>query len=344
MTNKEILLSAIRLQKTPRVPVIKLAGGVWLYERHGLSLQEILDQPPAQYADLMLRNNEELGLDMIWTGAGLNHVLLRAVGAKMTFDKVGAASTVDEPLITNAEDLDRIKTDSPENIPGMENLLEATRILSERVGNEVLIGVSQWGPFSLAGLIMGLEKFMVYTMRDRAGTEQILEFTRTLVEKYLQLFREAGAGLVNLSEPSASMISPKMFQDLALPYIKKTNEAFKDQGVARMLHICGNTTKLLDLIPGTGTDLFSFDYKVDLAAAKEKLGGKIAFAGNIDPVSVVFDGTEADVTAAAESCIRIAGTTAGYVLMPGCDIPPKTRIENVKAMVSAAHRTADNGK
>jgi len=340
MTNKEILLSAIKLQKTPRVPVIKLAGGVWLFERHGLSLQDVLDMPPARYADLMLRYNEELGLDLIWTGAGLNHVLLSAIGVKVTFNKVGAASTVDEPVISSVEDLDRFKNRSPENDPGMENLLEATRILSEQVGNEVLIGVSQWGPFSMAGLLMGLEKFMVYTMRDRAGTEQIIEFTRKLAVKYLELFREAGAGLVNLSEPSASMISPKMFQELAMPCIKKANDAFKDKGVARMLHICGNTTKLLDLIPETGTDLFSFDYKVDLAEAKEKLGGKVAFAGNIDPVSVIFEGTEEDVTKAAENCIGIAGTTAGYVLMPGCDIPPKTRIENLKAMASAAHRTA----
>ena len=341
MTNKEILLSAIRLQKTPRVPVIKLAGGVWLYERHGLSLQDVLDMPPAQYADLMLRDNEELGMDLIWTGAGLNHVLLRTIGSKVTFDKVGAASTVEEPMISSAEDLDKIKSPSLENDPGIANLLEATRILSERVGNEVLIGVSQWGPFSLAGLMMGLEKFMVYIMRDKAGTERILAFTQELVEKYLELFREAGVGLVNFSEPSASMISPKMFQDLAMPCIRKTNDAFRDKGVARMLHICGNTTKLLDLIPETGTDLFSFDYKVDLAAAKEKLGGKVAFAGNIDPVGVIFEGTKEDVAKAAENCLRIAGETPGYVLMPGCDIPPKTRIENVKAMASVAHRAID---
>ena len=170
--------------------------------------------------------------------------------------------------------------------------------------------------------MMGLEKFLIYTMRDKAGVRQILEFSQKLVENYLELFLEAGAELVNQSEPSAScdLISPKMFQDLALPYIKRTNDNLEGKAKARMLHICGNTTKLLDLIPETGTDLFSFDYKVDLAAARDKLGGKIAFAGNIDPVSVIFEGTEADVAASADNCIGIAGTTAGYVLMPGCDI------------------------
>ena len=109
MISKEILLSAIHLQKTPRVPVIKLSGGVWIYLSHGLSLQDILELPPEKGADLILRANEELGLDMIWTGAGCNNVLLRAIGAKITFNKIGAAATVAEPLISNADDLDRLK-------------------------------------------------------------------------------------------------------------------------------------------------------------------------------------------------------------------------------------------
>lgn len=341
MTNKEILLSAIRLQNTPRIPVIKLAGGVWIFMRYGLSLQDVMDLPPEKGADLLLRSYEELGLDLLWSGAGCNNVLLRAMGAKITFDKVGAAATVKEPLISNAEDLDKIKTDGLEKDPGFQNLLETTRILSEKAGNDLLIGVSQWGPFSLSGLIMGLDKFIINTIRDKAGTNQLLEFSSQMVVKYLELFAEAGVELVNMSEPTASgdMISPRMFKDLAMPHLKTANDALKNKVSAKMLHICGDTTKILDMIPETGTDLFSFDYKVDLAEARDKLGGKVAFAGNVDPVSVIFDGRSADVTAASEKCINIAGSTPGYVLMPGCDIAPDTKTENIKAMVAAAHKS-----
>jgi uroporphyrinogen decarboxylase len=129
-----------------------------------------------------------------------------------------------------------------------------------------------------------------------------------------------------------------MFQELGLPNLRQVNDALNDKAKAKMLHICGNTTRLLGVIPETGADLYSFDYKVDLAAARDSLCGKIAFAGNIDPVSVIFEGTAEETAEAAKRCLAIAGETVGYVLMPGCDIPPKTKPENVKAMAVAVRR------
>ena len=63
----------------------------------------------------------------------------------------------------------------------------------------------------------------------------------------------------------------------------------------------------------------------------------MAFAGQINPVGIMLDGTLKDVSQAAESCISSAGGTDGYVLMPGCDLPPDTRTENVEMMVKIAH-------
>jgi uroporphyrinogen decarboxylase len=88
------------------------------------------------------------------------------------------------------------------------------------------------------------------------------------------------------------------------------------------VHICGNTTNRLDKIPESGADIMSVDYKVNLSEARRILGGKLAFEG---------------VEAASRECIKQAGEGGGYILMPGCDIPPSVPIENVKAMVEAAH-------
>ena len=51
----------------------------------------------------------------------------------------------------------------------------------------------------------------------------------------------------------------------------------------------------------------------------------------------MLNGNTNDVEQAALDCIRGAGLDGGYVLMPGCDLPPKTKIENVAAMVNTAH-------
>lgn len=340
MTHKEILLSGIARKATPRIPAIILSSGVWTYCRNELTLQDTFELPPEKVAECIINSNEEVDSDLIWVAADCSNVALRAIGAKCTFNILGGASTVDEPLIQKPSDVDRLKIEDLENSREIENLLKAARIVADRIGDEYAIGISQWGPFTLAGQLMGIEKFMMATLRDKAGVKHVLQFTERLLLKYWNLFVDAGANLACQAEPSSSgdMISAKTFKELALPYIKSANDVIDGKVEAKMLHICGNTTKILDVIPQTGTDLFSLDHKVDLALVREKLGGKVAFAGQLDPVGVLLEGTPEIVKNAAERCIRDAGGS-GYVLMPGCDIPPKTKIENVQAMIRTAHQT-----
>ncbi|HOV69213.1 MAG TPA: uroporphyrinogen decarboxylase family protein [Clostridia bacterium] len=341
MTNREIILAGIKREKTPRLPVILLSSGVWTYHRNGYTLYDALTGKPEKIAEMVIRNNIEAGSDVLWTAADCGNVVLLALGAKCTFNKPGRGATVDEPLITCAEDVDKLDLASLDNSREIANLLETTRIISERVGKEYLIGISGWGPFTLGGQMMGVEKFMLYAITEPEEIQHILEFCTKAVIKYWELFLTAGAELVNQSDPSASgdMISPDMFKRLALPFIRAANTAIDRKAKAKSLHICGNTSKILDLVAESGTDMFSLDHKVDLALAAEKLGGKIAFAGQIDPVSVMLKGDPDDVAAAARGCIAAAGGKPGYILMPGCDVPPNTSIENVRAMVKVAHET-----
>lgn len=338
-TNREILLSAIRLEPIPRTPVITLSSGVWAAGRFGLSLQDLFTRPSGEMAECILSNVKGLDLDLVWTAADCNNIVLKALGAKTTFCVAGSASTVDEPLVGDISDIEGLNVENIENCPGIQNLLAVTRILKERAAGSYLIGVSQWGPLTLAGQMTGIERLMRLIVRDRQGINHLLDFAEQVILKYLGLFRQAGAELICISEPSASgdMISRRLFESTVLPHLQ--NVYHQIHADAKMLHICGNTRKILDLIPPTGADLFSFDYKVPVSAAAEVLGGKMAFAGQLDPVSVMLEGTPEDVRHAAEACIREAEGTDGYVLMPGCDVPPGTKSENVLAMVEAAHNS-----
>jgi len=59
----------------------------------------------------------------------------------------------------------------------------------------------------------------------------------------------------------------------------------------------------------------------------------ISFGGNLQLTLVLLMGTTEDCQKHAMDCIDTAGDT-GYVLAPGCDLPMKTPIENVKAISS----------
>jgi uroporphyrinogen decarboxylase len=339
LTHKEILLAGIALKPTPRLPVVNLSSGVWTCYQNGLTLQDTLDEKPEKIAAVVINHNTEVGSDLIWMGADCSNIAIRALGGQCTFNMMGCPAKVDEPLITKPADVERLRIEDLENSPELDNLLETARLVTQRVGDEFLIGVSQWGPFTLAGQLMGMEKLMVTALKDRAGVEQVLEFTGRLLLKYWNLFIDAGVELVNQAEPMSSgdVISKRVFREVAMPGIKAANQAISGRARARMLHICGNTTRLLDEIPRIETDLYSFDYKVDLKTAKEKLGGQIAFGGNLDPAGLLLEGTPAEIEVATQKCVEDAWTN-GYILMPGCDIAPKTQMENVQAMFSVAKR------
>lgn len=341
MTNKEILLSAIKRKETPRVPAILLTSGVWTASRFGYTLQDMFVRPPAEVAGHILDTYREINSDLIWTAADCSNIVLKALGAKTTFDISGGASTVDEPLIDSIADIEKLNIQDIENSADIQNLLAVTRLLKEGMRDSYLLGVSQWGPLTLAGQMIGIEKLMRLVKKDPSGVGRLLDFTEKVIVRYHRLFLQAGAELTCLSEPSASgdMISYKLFQTVVLSHLQSVFAQLHAE--VKMLHICGNTSKILEYIPLTGADLYSFDYKVPVSEAAKILGGKIAFAGQLNPVSVMLEGTPEEVYRASADCIKAAGNTKGYILMPGCDLPPKTKVENVLAMVKAAHTIND---
>lgn len=143
---------------------------------------------------------------------------------------------------------------------------------------------------------------------------------------------------VFIADPVASgdLISPSMFEEYALPYIKEVTGRLKKYNVPIILHICGNTQARLEPLKEAGISAFSLA-AVDLKEALETARGHYAIFGNMDPFSVMQAMTSDKVYQTCRELGEIAGLEGGYVMMPGCDLPPAAPLENVKAMVRAAH-------
>jgi uroporphyrinogen-III decarboxylase len=71
----------------------------------------------------------------------------------------------------------------------------------------------------------------------------------------------------------------------------------------------------------------------DLSEARRLLDGTLLF-GNIDPVATLWQGSEAEITAAAARA-QEAGVDAVW---PGCDLVPQTPLKNLNAFVSASRQ------
>lgn len=337
MNSKQTVIEAIHLNRTDRTPVALLSGGVWTFNRQGHSLQDILNQPELA-AEIIATTNQEVRSDIVWPGSGYHNLAIRALGGQIRFRPKGAPDVL-EPALEAVSGLDNIPWERLYDDEGIRNLWKMAEFVVHDVGMHTLVGTSQWGPFTLAGHLYGIEKLMRSIYKDPDAAFTLLEYTSELCFRYLEPFVEAGVEIVSVADPSASgdLISRSQFERFVVPYLKKTITKLHQRGVLVCLHICGNITSRLDLIPETGADFLSVDYKVDLLRVKEVLGGKMSFSGNMNPVGIMQNATAAEVAAVCRECCEKAGSAPGYILMPGCDIPPGVPLENLQSMVETAH-------
>ena len=83
-------------------------------------------------------------------------------------------------------------------------------------------------------------------------------------------------------------------------------------------------TSVVDI--ATGADVIEVDHKVDLAFARRVIGDRSCVIGNIDPVTVLLQGTPEQVRTVADGCLE-TGAGGGYILGSGCVVPRSAKKE-----------------
>jgi uroporphyrinogen decarboxylase len=229
----------------------------------------------------------------------------------------------------------------------MPVMLEAIRQVRKAVGHEVAIRSPGTGPFALASYLIGSQSWLLeiglQQAKADAGREAALHHALGLASEALIRFGnacwDAGADIIQCGDSLAScnVISPQTYQRYAFPYEQKVFQAWKEYGItASLLHICGNSTKVLEKYAQTGAELVEIDNHVDLATAKERIGQHVTLVGNVHTVTDLLQGDRARVRASAERCIRHAGHGGAFILGSGCLVPRRTPLENVQEMVRVA--------
>ncbi|MBM4237817.1 MAG: MtaA/CmuA family methyltransferase, partial [Euryarchaeota archaeon] len=212
-----------------------------------------------------------------------------------------------------------------------KTVVEATKILKKKAGNELPAVVGTTGPFTIAGHLVGTENLLLWIITDPDAVHKFLKIAAEVEHNYLRAIAAAGADVVVMSDPSAStdMLSGEMFDEFAAPYIKKAFEGIDT--TKNVLHICGDTTILLDHMIATGVHGLSIEEKVVPEKAVEIVDNRAALVGNVGVVKPLLQGTPADVAADAK---RVA--KAGFHLVaPGCGLAARVPKDNIQALVNA---------
>lgn len=304
-----------------------------------------------QDADVMAEANlalwERVGQDVIFLGSD-NYYIAEGFGCVSELPDDETPHLAKPPLEHISEIYD-LRVPDPLTDGRMPVFLEATRRVREAVGDEVAIRTPGTGPFALASYFVGTQEFLIEVGMANAGLDgsdpdaihHALDLAADALIAFGKACLDAGSDLLHCGDSLAScdVISPADYERWAFPYERKVIQAWQDYGAKTLLHICGDSSKVLDLYAETGADVIEVDHKVDLAYALEIVGDRSCVIGNVDPVTVLLQGTPERVRHAADACLE-TGAGGGYLLGSGCVVPRLTPLENVRAMVDAARERA----
>ena len=232
-------------------------------------------------------------------------------------------------LIKTPDEISKIKPFAIEEAPRTKQRIESVRKMTARVGQTHSVLGWVEGPLAAYADLRGVEN----TMFDLADRPEVFVKAGEVIIRNQIAFAiaqvKAGADMIGVGDSVASLIAPAMYGRYVLPLEQKLFDAIHNAGAAVKLHICGNIKNHVELIAKGGVDIIDVDWMVPLDQTRKLIGADITLCGNFDPSGVLLQGTPQSVAEAARKCIKAGGRK--FILMPGCEVPPGTPEQNIRA-------------
>jgi uroporphyrinogen decarboxylase len=251
-----------------------------------------------------------------------------AYGVEFDYPPDGIGKPKDT-LIKTHDDISRLGPLDIEKSERMNQRVESVRRMAAEVGQTH--SVLGWieGPLAEYADLRGLETSLMDLIDQ---PEMFTKAADVIIENAIAFALaqiKAGADMIGIGDAAASLIGEALYKEYVLPGEQKLIAAIHDAGATVKLHICGNTIGIIQHMAKTGADIIDVDWMNPLDKARELVGPKVTLCGNFDPSAVLLQGSPQDVANAARNCIKAGGDK--FVLMPGCEVPPATPEENIRA-------------
>ncbi len=257
------------------------------------------------------------------------------------FDDQPPALDETDALLADKSRLVRLAVPDPHAGPRMSDRIRGVALLRERTGGEKLVEGWVEGPCAMAADLRGINALMTDFYDDPPFVRSLFEYAVEMELRFALAQIEAGADLIGIGDAAASLVGPELYEEFVRPMERRLVEGIRATGVKTRLHICGRTRRIFAGMGSLGADIIDLDSPAPLEEARRDMPPGAILLGNLDPVSVLRNGTPASIAEALSECRRRAG--ARWIVGAGCEVVRDTPDAHLKALRDFARNDKENG-
>lgn len=260
-------------------------------------------------------------------------IIAEAMGSKYHLREF-EVPILDSPYVADTAMIDKLEPPDPTSQGRLPVYLEAIDRMYRVAGDILPIFAFIPCPFTTAAGLRGVEDFLMDTLLEPQQAHRLLDVSLKAAIRFCDECILAGA-LPVLVDPlaSGSVISRQTYSRFAQSYQQMLIAHLHRHDLDITLHICGDTSNMLDLIPETGADLFSFD-QVDMNAAANAIGNRVRLVGNWPPHGLLSS-SSLPVDRGTESILETGiKNPKGFVLSTGCEVPIRCEPQKLQTLIN----------
>lgn len=341
--HQDCFLRACRGEPVSRTPVwlMRQAGRYMAEYRELRARHSILEmiKDPEKACEVTLQPVRAFPVDAAIIFADIL-TLLEPMGLALAF--ISGKGPVFHHPIRDAADVRALRPVDAERDLGFT--LDAIRLTRERLNGSIpLIGFSG-APYTLAcyaiqgGGSKDFEDVRAWMYAYPQVWAELMDKLTDAVTEYLLGQIAAGAQALQLFDSWAGSLSAAEYRRFAAPWTHRILTALaKAAPQVPRIHFSANGGHLLDEIAVMPVDVLGLDWRVDAAAAIQRLGTDRCYQGNLDPARLLA--SDEAVLEGAAAVKQAFSAAKGHIFNLGHGVIKTTPPDRVRLLVDAVHQS-----
>jgi uroporphyrinogen decarboxylase len=339
---KKILIETLEGRSTDRPPVwlMRQAGRIlpqYRALRKSLSGFKELVETPDLAAEVTLQPVDELGVD---AAIIFSDILVIPEALGLPYEMVKGKGPHFPRVIQSKKDVNNLISDPHEINGRLEYVSEALRRVRAQLAlDKTLIGFGG-APWTLmAYMIEGqgsktFSKARKFLVQENAAAHQLLEKISQATIRYFEAQVNSGAEVIQLFDSWAGILSPKLYAEFGLPYVRRILESVD----VPTIFFGKGAHYALEEMKSLSCNALGMDWTMQPSELRSLFGDNQIFQGNLDPASL-YGSTE---MIQKETINMIEQFGGHHIVNLGHGVYPDTPLAGVKTFVQTVRNYSYN--